>query len=29
MEEYLQMPAAEINKTSWGILEKANQGLTF
>ena len=29
MEEYLHMPAAEINKTSWGIREKANQGLTF
>lgn len=29
MEEYLQMPAAEIDKTNWGIREKANQGLTF
>jgi len=29
MEEYLQMPATEINKTSWGIRVKANQGLTF
>ena len=29
MEEYLQMPDAQIDKTNWGIREKANQGLTF
>ena len=29
MAEYLQMPASEIDKTNWGIREKANQGLTF
>jgi hypothetical protein len=29
LEEYLQMPAAEINKSNWGIRDKANQGLTF
>ncbi len=29
MEEYLEMPDAEIDKTNWGIREKANQGLTF
>jgi hypothetical protein len=29
MEEYLQMPASEIDNTNWGIREKANQGFTF
>ncbi len=29
MEEYLQMPDKEIDKTKWGIRERANQCLTF
>ncbi len=29
MEEYLSMPAAEIDKTKWGIRERANQCLIF
>jgi hypothetical protein len=29
MAEYLQMPASAIDRTNWGIREKANQGLTF